>query len=74
MSMINMFTMLSAKFIMGALAQQDLQVAFMFPAITLLIAGIISAFVIKRAKRNEKEMLTAFPATAPIIVVDENRN
>ena len=46
----------------------------MFPAITLLIAGIISAFVIKRAKRNEKEMLTAFPATAPIIVVDENRN
>jgi predicted MFS family arabinose efflux permease len=74
MSMINMFTMLAAKFVMGALAQQDLQVAFMFPAITLLIAGVISAFVIKRAKRNEKEMLTAFPATAPIIVVDENRN
>lgn len=74
MSMINMFTMLSAKFIMGALAQQDLQVAFMFPAITLLIAGIISAFVVKRAKQNEREMLTAFPATAPIIVVDENRN
>ena len=74
MSMINMFTMLSAKFFMGALAQQNLQIAFMFPAITLMIAGIISAFVIKRAKRNEKEMLTAFPATAPIIVVDENRH
>lgn len=74
MSMINMFTMLSAKFLMGALAQQDLQVAFMFPVITLMVAGFISAFVIKYAKRNEKEMLAAFPATAPIVVIDENKN
>jgi hypothetical protein len=74
MSMINMFTMLSAKFIMGALAQQDLQVAFMFPVTTLFIAGIISAFVVKRAKRNEKDMLSAFPATAPIVIIDEGKN
>lgn len=74
MSMINMFTMLSAKFIMGALAQQDLQVAFMFPVTTLFIAGIISAFVVKRAKRNEKDMLSAFPATAPIVIIDERKN
>jgi fucose permease len=74
MSMINMFTMLSAKFLMGALAQQDLQVAFMFPVITLMVAGFISAFVIKYAKRNEKDMLAAFPATAPIVVIDENKN
>jgi fucose permease len=74
MSMINMFTMLSAKFIMGALAQQDLQVAFMFPVTTLFIAGIISAFVVKRAKRNEKDMLSAFPATAPIVIIDESKN
>lgn len=74
MSMINMFTMLSAKFIMGALAQQDLQVAFMFPVTTLFIAGIISMFVVKRAKRNEKDMLSAFPATAPIVIIDESKN
>jgi MFS family permease len=74
MSMMNMFTMLAAKFLMGALAQKDLQLAFMFPATTLLFAGIISAFVIKRAKRNEKDMLTAFPPTAPIVTVEENRN
>jgi MFS family permease len=70
MSMINTFVTLSAKFLMGALAQQDLQLAFMFPAITLLFAGVISAFVISRAKRNEKEMLIAFPPTAPIVIVD----
>jgi hypothetical protein len=74
MSMINTFTMLAAKFLMGALAQQDLQLAFMFPAITLLFAGVISAFVISRAKRNENEMLTAFPPTAPIVTIEEQRN
>jgi MFS family permease len=74
MSMINTFTMLSAKFLMGALAQQDLQLAFMFPAITLLFAGVISAFVISRAKRNEKEMLIAFPPTAPIVIVEAKRD
>jgi hypothetical protein len=74
MSMINTFVTLSAKFLMGALAQEDLQLAFMFPAITLLFAGVISAFVISRAKRNEKEMLTAFPPTAPIVTIEEQRN
>ena len=74
MSMMNMFAMLAAKFVMGALAQNNLQLAFMFPATTLMIAGIVSAFVIKRAKRNEREMLTAFPPTAPIVVVEDNRN
>jgi hypothetical protein len=74
MSMINTFVTLSAKFLMGALAQEDLQLAFMFPAITLMFAGIISAFVISRAKRNEKEMLTAFPPTAPIVTIEEQRN
>jgi MFS family permease len=71
MSMMNMFLMLAAKFIMGALAQQNLQAAFFFPAAALMAAGIISAFVVKRAKRNEKEMLTAFPPTAPIVVVED---
>jgi MFS family permease len=71
MSMINMFLMLGAKFVMGALAQQDLQAAFLFPATTLMIAGIIAAFVVKRAKSNENEMLTAFPPTSPIVVIDD---
>lgn len=71
MSMMNMFLMLGAKFVMGALAQQNLQAAFLFPATTLMIAGIIAGFVVKRAKRNEKEMLTAFPPTAPIVVVED---
>lgn len=71
MSMINMFLMLGAKFVMGALAQQNLQAAFLFPATTLMIAGIIAGFVVKRAKRNEKEMLSAFPPTAPIVVVED---
>ena len=71
MSMMNTFIMLSAKFFMGALAQVDMQIAFMFPATTLLIAGIISAFVVKKAKSNEKEVLTAFPPTAPIVIVEK---
>lgn len=74
MSMINMFAMLSAKFIMGALAEQNLQAAFLFPATTLFFAGLISAFVLKRIKRNEKEMLAAFPPTSPIVVVEKNDN
>ena len=71
MSMVNTFIMLSAKFFMGALAQFDMQVAFMFPATTLMVAGIISAFVVKKAKSNEKEVLTAFPPTAPIVIVEK---
>jgi predicted MFS family arabinose efflux permease len=71
MSMINMFLMLGAKFFMGALAQQDLQAAFLFPATTLMIAGIIAAFVVKRAKSNENDMLTAFPPTSPIVVIED---
>lgn len=74
MSMINMFAMFSAKFIMGALAEQNLQAAFVFPATTLFFAGVISAFVLKRIKRNEKEMLAAFPPTSPIVVVEKNEN
>lgn len=74
MSMVNMFAMFSAKFIMGALAEQNLQAAFLFPATTLFFAGLISAFVIKRIKRNETEMLAAFPPTSPIVVVEKNEN
>ncbi|MEN9714150.1 MAG: hypothetical protein RLZZ164_814 [Actinomycetota bacterium] len=70
MSMVNMFVTLTAKTIMGALAQQNMQVAFIFPTITLFAAGIISAFVVAKAKRNEDEMLTAFPMTGPIEVSD----
>ncbi len=71
MSMLNMFLMLGAKFVMGAIAQQNLQAAFLFPATTLMFAGVISGFVVKRVKRNEKEMLTAFPPTSPIVVIDD---
>ena len=70
MSMVNMFVTLTAKTIMGALAQQNMQVAFIFPTVTLFAAGIISAFVVAKAKRNEDEMLTAFPMTGPIEVRD----
>jgi MFS family permease len=71
MSMLNMFLMLGAKFVMGAIAQQNLQAAFLFPATTLLLAGVISGIVVKRVKRNENEMLTAFPPTSPIVVIDD---
>ncbi len=70
MSMINTFVILSAKTLIGALAQQSMQLAFIFPVITLFVAGIISAFVVARAKRNEDEMLTAFPMTGPLEVTE----
>ena len=71
MSMMNSFIVLGAKTLMGAIAQQSVQIAFLFPVITLFCAGIISSFVVTRAKRNEKEMLTAFPPTAPIDLVED---
>lgn len=71
MSMLNTFVVLGAKTLMGAIAQKSVQLAFVFPVITLFFAGIISAFVVTKAKRNEKEMLTAFPPTAPIDLVED---
>ena len=71
MSMVNTFTVLGAKTVMGAIAQHSVQVAFYFPVVTLFLAGVISSFVVTRAKTNEREMLTAFPPTAPIDLVED---
>lgn len=70
MSMMNTFLIMFAKTLMGALAQQSMQLAFLLPVATLFAAGVFSAFVVTKAKRNEDEMLTAFPMTGPVDITE----
>ncbi|MEY4349668.1 MAG: hypothetical protein RL719_965 [Actinomycetota bacterium] len=71
MSMVNALVVIGAKAVMGGLAQQSVQIAFLFPVVTLFIAGLIASQVVSRAKRNEKEMLAAYPMTGPVSVIDD---
>ncbi|MFM6963444.1 MAG: MFS transporter [Micrococcales bacterium] len=72
MSMMNTFIILGAKTLMGAIAQGSVQLAFFFPVVTLFAAGIISASVVIKAKKNEDAMLRAFPMTGPIDLSEVN--
>jgi MFS family permease len=72
MSFVNTVILFVGKGSFGALAQQDLQLAMLTPAITFVIVGLISGFVVKTAKRREKEMVEAFPMTGVIPVIAQD--
>jgi MFS family permease len=74
MSFANTIFFMAGKSVFGALAQQDLQLAMLTPVLSFIVVGIVSALVVKTAKRREKEMVEAFPITGVIPVVSSNGN
>jgi len=72
MSFVNTIIFFVGKGAFGAVAQQNLQLAMLTPMITFVVVGIISALVVKTAKRREKEMVEAFPMTGVIPVIASN--
>lgn len=74
MSFVNTLIFFVGKGTFGVVAEQDLQVAMLTPMITFVIVGVISALVVKTAKRREKEMVEAFPMTGVIPVIASNGN
>jgi MFS family permease len=74
MSFVNTLIFMAGKSTFGALAQQDLKIAMLTPLLTFVVVGIVSALVVKTAKRREKEMVEAFPVTGVIPVISTNDN
>lgn len=72
MSFVNTFLIMGGKTVVGAIATGNLQLAVLTPAATLVVAGIISSLVVKRAKANEKQMVEAFPSTGLIPVISQD--
>jgi MFS family permease len=72
MSFANTIIFMAGKSAFGALAQQDLQLAMLTPILTFVVVGVVSALVVKTAKRREKEMVEAFPMTGVIPVIPSN--
>jgi MFS family permease len=72
MMVINSFSFMLAKYIMGAIAEGvDLVAAFMFPTILMFIAGWIAGIVAKRAKRSEA-VANSFPPTGSVAIVQQD--
>ena len=70
MSLFNSIIILGAKVIMGSLAQGiSVQVAFIFPIATYIVASVIASSVAKRDYKPEK--VTGFPMTSPIDVIPD---
>jgi MFS family permease len=74
MSFINTLILMAGKSAFGLIAEQDLQIAMLTPAITFVVVGLVSAVVVKTAKRREKEMVEAFPITGVIPIIPANGN
>lgn len=72
MSFVNTLIFFVGKGTFGAVAQQNLQLAMLTPMITFIVVGVISAMVVKTAKRREKEMIEAFPMTGVIPVISSS--
>jgi fucose permease len=70
MSLVNSLVIMGAKIAMGAMAEGiGIGVAFIFPMLMLVTAGLIAGVVAKRSKRSEA-VANAFPLTGPIGVVE----
>lgn len=70
MSFMNSIAIIGAKYLMGALALNvGLTLAFTFPVITCLIAGVLAGLVAKRAKASDS-LNAAYPATGAMSVID----
>lgn len=74
MSFVNTIIFMAGKSTFGTIAQQDLKVAMLTPLLTFTVVAIVSATVVKTAKRREKEMVEAFPVTGVIPVISTNDN
>lgn len=74
MSFVNTIIFMAGKSAFGALAQEDLKTAMLTPLLTFAIVGVVSALVVKTAKRREREMVEAFPMTGVIPVISTNGN
>jgi MFS family permease len=72
MMVINSFSFMLAKYIMGAIAEGvNLVAAFMFPTVLMFIAGWVAGIVAKRAKRSEA-VANSFPPTGSVAIVEQN--
>ena len=71
MSFMNSIAIIGAKYLMGALALNvGLTLAFTFPVLTFLAAGVLAGMVAKRAKASET-LNSAYPATGAMSVVED---
>jgi predicted MFS family arabinose efflux permease len=71
MSFMNSIAIIGAKYLMGALALNvGLTLAFVFPTVTFLLAGILAGMVAKRAKASET-LNAAYPATGAMALVED---
>lgn len=74
MSFANAVFVMLAKAFMGGLADGvGLVNAMIFPLISFFIAGLISAYVAKNAKRIKAQQLEAFPPTGPVSVLSDEK-
>lgn len=71
MSFMNAIAVMGAKYLMGALAlNAGLTLAFMFPVVTCLLAGVLAGMVAKRAKASET-LNAAYPATGAMSLIED---
>ena len=71
MSFMNAIAIIGAKYLMGALAlNAGLTLAFLFPVLTFLCAGVLAGMVAKRATAAET-MNAAYPATGAMSLVED---
>lgn len=71
MSFMNSIAIIGAKYLMGALALNvGLTLAFVFPVVTCVIAGVLAGMVAKRAKASET-LNAAYPATGAMSLIED---
>ena len=71
MSFMNSVAIIGAKYLMGALALNvGLTLAFTFPALTFLAAGLLAGVVAKRAKASDA-LNAAYPATGAMSLIQD---
>ena len=71
MSFMNSVAIIGAKYLMGALAlNAGLTLAFAFPALTFLAAGLLAGVVAKRAKASDA-LNAAYPATGAMSLIQD---
>lgn len=71
MSFMNSIAIIGAKYLMGALAlNAGLDLAFVFPTLTFLAAGILAGVVAKRAKSSDA-LTAAYPATGAMSLIED---
>ena len=71
MSFMNSVAIIGAKYLMGALAlNAGLTLAFIFPALTFLAAGLLAGVVAKRAKASDA-LNAAYPATGAMSLIQD---